>query len=115
MHLQIRDPRARELARKIAEQRRVSMTEVVIQALETEHPVEVGKHIQALLDEAGISLVPMDSKTAGLAMQAFADYGKGRGYPAQLNLADCLSYACAKAQGIPLLYKGKDFACTDLG
>jgi len=57
----------------------------------------------------------MDAKTASLAVQAFADYGKGRGHPAQLNLADCLSYACAKAQGIPLLYKGKDFAHTDLG
>ncbi|MDR2212729.1 MAG: type II toxin-antitoxin system VapB family antitoxin [Pseudomonadales bacterium] len=37
MHLQIRDPRARELARKIARQRHVSMTEVVVQALETEY------------------------------------------------------------------------------
>jgi ribonuclease VapC len=79
------------------------------------HPVEVDKHIQALLVEADITLVPMDTKTASLAVQAFADYGKGRGHPAQLNLADCLSYACAKAQGIPLLYKGNDFAHTDLG
>jgi len=37
MHLQIRNPRARDLARKIAEQRHVSMTEVVVQALETEY------------------------------------------------------------------------------
>jgi len=37
MNLQIRDPRARELARKIAQHRRVSMTEVVVQALETEY------------------------------------------------------------------------------
>jgi antitoxin VapB len=37
MHLQIRDPRARELALKIARQRHVSMTEVVVQALETEY------------------------------------------------------------------------------
>ncbi len=37
MHLQIRDPRARELARKIAQQRHASMTEVVIQALEAEY------------------------------------------------------------------------------
>jgi ribonuclease VapC len=79
------------------------------------NPVEVDKYIQALLDEAGITFVPMDAKTASLAVQAFADYGKGRGHPAQLNLADCLSYACAKALGVPLLYKGKDFAHTDLG
>jgi ribonuclease VapC len=77
-------------------------------------PVVVEQRIQAFLDVAGIKLAPMDAPTARLAVQAFADYGKGRGHPAQLNLADCLSYACAKAQGIPLLYKGKDFAHTDL-
>jgi len=37
MLLQIRDPRARELARKIAQRRQVSMTEVVVNALETEY------------------------------------------------------------------------------
>jgi ribonuclease VapC len=56
----------------------------------------------------------MDGLTARLAVKAFADYGKGRGHPAQLNLADCLSYACARAQGVPLLYKGRDFSHTDL-
>ncbi|MDR0275150.1 MAG: type II toxin-antitoxin system VapC family toxin [Burkholderiaceae bacterium] len=40
-----------------------------------------------------------------MAVQAFADYGKGRGHPAQPNLADCFSYACAKALGLPLLCK----------
>ena len=78
-------------------------------------PVAVEQRIQALMDEAGITLAPMDARTASLAIKAFADYGKGRGHPAQLNLADCLSYACAKAQSIPLLYKGKDFSHTDLG
>ena len=78
-------------------------------------PMAVEQRIQALMDEAGITLAPMDARTASLAIKAFADYGKGRGHPAQLNLADCLSYACAKAQSIPLLYKGKDFSHTDLG
>jgi ribonuclease VapC len=78
-------------------------------------PVEVEQRIQVLLDEARITLAPMDARTASLAVKAFADYGKGRGHPAQLNLADCLSYACAKAQNISLLYKGKVFSHTDLG
>jgi len=56
----------------------------------------------------------MDADAARFAVKAFADYGKGRGHPAQLNLADCLSYGCAKAQGVPLLYEGDDFARTDL-
>jgi ribonuclease VapC len=53
-------------------------------------PVEVDKRIRALMAEAGIALVPINATTASLAVQAFADYGKGR---EQLNLADCLSYA----------------------
>lgn len=36
MNLQIRDPRARELARQLAEKRKISMTEAVIEALESE-------------------------------------------------------------------------------
>lgn len=36
MNLQIRDPRARELARQLADEKQVSMTEAVIDALEAE-------------------------------------------------------------------------------
>jgi antitoxin VapB len=36
MNLQIRDPRARELAQKLAEKRKVSMTDAVIGALQAE-------------------------------------------------------------------------------
>ncbi|MEP9371750.1 type II toxin-antitoxin system VapC family toxin [Mesorhizobium sp. KR1-2] len=41
-------------------------------------------------------------------------YGKGSGHPAHLNMGDCFSYAMAKQAGVPLLYKGDDFAATDL-
>ncbi len=78
-------------------------------------PVVVETRIQAFLHEARIKLAPMDAATASLAVKAFADYGKGRGHPAQLNLADCLSYACARAQDVPPLYKGKEVSHTDLG
>jgi antitoxin VapB len=36
MNLQIRDPRARELAKRLAEKRNISMTDAVIDALEAE-------------------------------------------------------------------------------
>ncbi|HEX8662810.1 MAG TPA: type II toxin-antitoxin system VapC family toxin [Beijerinckiaceae bacterium] len=49
-----------------------------------------------------------------LAAAAFDRYGKGRGHPAQLNFGDCMAYAVAKAHGVPLLYKGDDFARTDI-
>jgi ribonuclease VapC len=117
-----REPDATELANRIAAAPQCCTSALVVveaaMRLATKlgiDPVEVDKRIQALLIEAGITLVAMDARTASLAVRAFADYGKGRGHPAQLNLADCLSYACAKAQGVPLLYKGNDFAHTDLG
>lgn len=60
-----------------------------------------------------IKVVPHDSTLACLARDAFLRFGKGR-HPAALNLGDCASYALAKQRGAPLLYKGADFARTDL-
>ena len=77
-------------------------------------PLIVETAIEAFLHQAEIEVVPIESGDAKLAIQAFSDYGKGRGHPAQLNLADCLSYASAKSRGMPLLYKGNDFSYTDL-
>lgn len=48
------------------------------------------------------------------AIQALSVYGKQVGHPAQLNMGDALSYACAKACHVSLLYKGNDFSKTDL-
>lgn len=49
------------------------------------------------------------------AIEATAKYGKAVGHKADLNMGDCYAYACAKSYRIPLLYKGEDFAKTDLG
>lgn len=116
-----KEPDATEFANKIEGSDCCTSALVILEAamrLSTKlaiDPMDVEQRIQALIKEARITLAPMDARTATLAVRAFADYGKGRGHPAQLNLADCLSYACAKAQNIPLLYKGKDFSHTDLG
>jgi ribonuclease VapC len=48
------------------------------------------------------------------ATEAFERYGKGCGHPAQLNFGDCMAYAVAKHYDVPLLYKGRDFARTDI-
>lgn len=77
-------------------------------------PVEVGIVIARFLSEAEISIVPIEPADTDIAIDAFQRYGKGRGHPARLNLADCLSYACARRLGAGLLYKGEDFARTDL-
>lgn len=49
-----------------------------------------------------------------VAGTAFLRFGKGRLNKAQLNYGDCLSYAIAKVHGVPLLFKGDDFANTDI-
>lgn len=67
------------------------------------------------LTEASIEVVPITDEISRAAVAAFAKYGKGRGHPARLNLADCMSYACAKTLGAELLFVGEDFAQTDLG
>jgi ribonuclease VapC len=48
-----------------------------------------------------------------VALDAYHRFGKGR-HPARLNLADCFAYALAKQLDAPLLYKGDDFAKTDI-
>jgi ribonuclease VapC len=57
--------------------------------------------------------VPLSADHARLAIDAFRHVGKGR-HPAGLNFGDCFSYALAKATGEPLLFKGDDFAQTDI-
>ena len=57
--------------------------------------------------------VCQDVELAGPAMAAYLAYGKGF-HPARLNLADVFAYALAKKLDLPLLYKGDDFARTDI-
>jgi ribonuclease VapC len=59
-------------------------------------------------------LVAPSSAEADAAYAAFVAYGKGSGHPASLNFGDVFSYALAKVRGLPLLYKGDDFAHTDI-
>ncbi len=60
-----------------------------------------------------IEFVSVGEQEAGLAQAAYEKYGKGR-HKAALNMGDCFAYACAKANGAKLLFKGGDFALTDV-
>jgi ribonuclease VapC len=66
-----------------------------------------------LLQWGEFDVVPASAFHAELAIEAFRRFGKGR-HPAALNIGDCFSYALAKATGYPLLFKGNDFAQTDI-
>ena len=59
-------------------------------------------------------LVPPGKLEIDAAYSAFVAFGKGSGHSANLNFGDLFSYALAKVRGLPLLYKGDDFAQTDV-
>lgn len=69
--------------------------------------------VEAYLREMDVTVVAVAPDLAGVALDAFDRFGKGR-HRAGLNFGDCLAYACARHLGLPLLYKGDDFAQTDI-
>lgn len=78
------------------------------------HPGLAMTFVNTALQEANVTVAHITEADGTAAIDAFARYGKGRGHPAQLNMADCMAYACARNRGVKLLYKGNDFAATDL-
>lgn len=74
----------------------------------------LSRHLDALLTDLDLRIEPVTASQALIARQAFRDFGRGSGHPAQLNFGDCFSYALAKEKREPLLYKGNDFIHTDI-
>lgn len=70
--------------------------------------------VLALLKRNKVAIRPIEAETGALAVEAHTRYGQGSGHPARLNLGDCFAYAMARQHGVRLLYKGNDFAATDL-
>ncbi|MDB5425099.1 MAG: twitching motility protein PilT [Phenylobacterium sp.] len=69
-------------------------------------------HLDEWLRAFAVEVIdPSGSGPAALA--AYLRFGRGF-HPARLNLADCFAYALAKQLDAPLLYKGDDFAKTDV-
>jgi ribonuclease VapC len=69
--------------------------------------------LRAGIRALGIEVAEVTLDQADVAVRAFLQYGKGR-HPARLNIADCFAYALAKSRNLPLLFKGDDFAKTDV-
>jgi ribonuclease VapC len=69
--------------------------------------------VARFIKEVAARVVPIDEALSKAAVDAYATYGKGR-HKASLNMGDCFVYACAKALGAPLLFKGNDFVHTDI-
>lgn len=90
----------------------VGMVEASI-VVEARQGPDATRDLQLLLDGLEVSVVPVDKAQATAAIAAWQRFGKGR-HPAKLNLGDCFSYALAHQLGDSLLFKGHDFAQTDV-
>ncbi len=75
---------------------------------------ELSRWLDRLLDAQGIAIVPVTASQARLARDAHRDFGRGSGHRARLNFGDCFSYALAIERDEPILFKGDDFAHTDV-
>ena len=81
--------------------------------LESRSGAAAGHELDAFLEEAAIELAPVTPGQAQAARRAWRRFGKGN-HPAGLNFGDCFAYALAEAAQEPLLFKGADFALTDI-
>ncbi len=60
-----------------------------------------------------VAFVAIGAGEYEVAADAYARFGKGR-HRAALNMGDCFAYACARTNDARLLFKGQDFAMTDI-
>ena len=112
------EPEALSCAGAIAQAatRRISAASFLEAAIVTDmsrDPI-ASRRLDDLLKVADITIEPVTEGQARLGREAYRDFGKGSAHPAQLNFGDCFAYSLAKATGEPLLFKGDDFAQTDV-
>ena len=94
---------------------RMSVANVLEASIVVEHRggEQAAHNLDALLERAEIELVPVTVEHLEAARVAWRRFGKGD-HPAALNFGDCFAYALARTTGEPLLFKGDDFARTDI-
>lgn len=104
-----------DAASAAAAQLRISAATLVeaTMVLEGRSGTAAGEQLELWLTRLGVEVQAVSERTARLAQDGWRRYGKGR-HPASLNFGDCFSYALAVERDEPLLFKGEDFARTDV-
>jgi ribonuclease VapC len=108
---------AEEFARAIADSEvsRISAATLLEAGIVADNQTDqrTGRQLDALVANFRLRIDPVTEQQVRIARQAYLDFGRGN-HPAGLNFGDCFAYALAKATGEPLLFKGEDFARTDI-
>ena len=111
------EPEAKDFARLMRQSRRRLVPASAILEASIVLLARHGEMGWRMLDDfrrsAAIETNSFNEIQALVAREAFRRFGKGR-HPAGLNFADCMSYALAKTEMMPLLFKGDDFRLTDV-
>jgi ribonuclease VapC len=117
MAILLEEPEGPAFARAIAEAAQVGLSSanhleltIVTARRKSARAIE---DAEALIEQLAIEILPVTLEEGRIARDAFLRFGRGI-HPAALNYGDCFAYAAAKARGLPLLFKGDDFALTDI-
>jgi ribonuclease VapC len=111
------EPEAARLAKAIeADPVRLISAATIVETglvIEARYGAEGARELDALISKGALAIEPFTAEQAEIARAAWRRYGRSR-HPANLNLGDCFTYALARTSGEPLLFKGHDFAQTDV-
>jgi ribonuclease VapC len=107
-------------AQRFAEMIRLSPKRAISAATWVEATIIAGRRsadaasgLETMMGRIAPEIVPLTADQAQLARDGWRRFGKGR-HKAALNLGDCFAYALAMERNQPLLFKGDDFAQTDV-
>jgi ribonuclease VapC len=112
------EPEAPAFARAVEDNRPVSISaatwlEAAVVVDGNRSPA-LSRRFDQFLCAAAVEIEPVTARQAELAREAYRVFGRGSGHPAHLNFGDCFAYALAMERDEALLFKGKDFANTDV-
>lgn len=75
---------------------------------------EARRLVDDFVQAVGAKEIAIDTGIGLAALDAMTRYGKVAGRAAALNFGDCFAYAVARIHRLALIYKGNDFALTDI-
>jgi ribonuclease VapC len=83
-------------------------------AVITRRNPDLSASLAALERKSELQIAAVTAEQARIGYDAYRRFGRGTGHPANLKFGDCFAYALSRATGEPLLFKGEDFAQTDV-
>lgn len=111
------EPEADDFARAILEDpvRLMSSASLLESGIVAEARLgEPGAHeLDMLIRQLDIEIAALDAGQVNEGRRAWRRFGRGN-HPARLNFGDLCAYGLASTLEEPLLFKGDDFAATDL-